>query len=122
VTEQWDVILKTFAYSSTWVLFTATAALAVSSVVPRRIFGLVAMFAFFVISFGAAAVLGELIGPDFLVVSPILDMWTFGSWLFDVRKIVSEVPDAPAMWALAGMFTVLLAVIGLRLRKLEVVA
>lgn len=122
LTDHWDVILHALLYSTIWVVVSSSIALCFSSLSNRRIFALVGMFAFFVMTFGAAGLLGETVDERFFLISPIVCAWTVGAELFGVDAAIPGVSCTGAVVSLASMVVLALGIVALRLRKLEVVA
>lgn len=120
--EQPEVIAQTVAYEILWVLVTSLAVLAMSSLASKKVFALIGMFALFVLTFAMASLLGHEVDARFFAISPILDVWAVGDWLFDVGSEVPQPPLGLAVRALAGCVTLFVLVIAWRLRRLEVVA
>ena len=122
LTEQPEVIAQTVAYECLWVLVTSLAVLAMSSMASKKVFALIGMFALFVLTFAMASLLGTEVDERFFAISPILDVWAIGDWMFDVSSGVPKPPLGLAVKALVGFVTLFVLVIAWRLRRLEVVA
>lgn len=122
LTEEYDVILATLAYSTIWVSFTTIVALCASSLASRKIFAMLGYFAFFFVTFALAGVLqGVQRELSYLAVSPLLSGSRVAAQLFDIGHGVTEI-EAWLAWTVLGVVSgVSLVLIAWRLRRLEVV-
>ena len=121
--EQWDVPLRATANSLVWITIVSSLALCASSLASRKSFALVGIFTVFVLSSAFGEVLSEIQGTSFRVFGMGQNMESIADSIFSGWDEAGG-PVAPATaWKVMGGFTALcLAVVTLRLRKLEVVA
>jgi len=120
VKEEWDVILATLGYALVSVTLLTSIALAVSSLVDRKSFALVGIVGLFAGSELTAQVLADLLDPRFHLVGLGRNVVRLGDWMFSGQLHFDWDPLQSA-WVVSGWVALSLAVIWLRLRRLEVV-
>jgi ABC-type transport system involved in multi-copper enzyme maturation permease subunit len=120
--EEGDVLWKSLAFSSLWIVVTASVVLAASSLVKRKTLALVGVFGFFIINHMLGAVLGE-IDSKYRAISLLVDLERIGNWMFGIRNPWSTPFSVQtAFYVLGGATAFALLIVAGRLKKLEVVA
>ena len=126
LTGEWDVILKTALYSVFWIGIVTLVVLCASSLVKRRAFALIAVFAFFMFpSFLATALVGITKDVRFFALSTLINSRRIGYWLFDIassgpRSMLSY--DLSLAFLETGTVAVLcLVIMAIQIRRMEVV-
>ena len=121
LTEQWDVPLRSVAYSSVWITMVVSIILAASSIAPRKSFALVGIFAVFLVTEAVGNFLGTVQSEEFYLLSLARVIETMSAWIF-LKDLETFPVDPNRAWMVIGAVTVFsLAIVGTRLRRLEVV-
>jgi ABC-type transport system involved in multi-copper enzyme maturation permease subunit len=119
--EEWDVFFRVIAFSALWTVVASSLVLTASSLAARRSFALLGVFAFVMMSVPVAGILGEFVDKRFLSVALMVDLDALARWFFD-RPQDGDVSLGSSWTAVITLLVVCWAVIGWRLRRLEVVA
>lgn len=120
--QEGDVVLWMSLHSLAWITVTSLVALAISSVAPRKIFALLGFFGTFMALHAFAEVAGGLLDDDsYHAISPLQCLTQLGQWALDQPGPYPGIELGLACAALGGFVALSLAVIGWRLRRLEVV-
>ncbi len=118
--EEWDVILATIGYALVSVTLLTSIALAVSCLVDRKSFALVGIVGLFAGSELTAQVLSELIDERFALLGLGRNVVRIGDWMFSGTLHFTWDP-LHSVYVVAAWIAVSLAIVWLRLRKLEAV-
>lgn len=121
--EQGWVIPATLAYGTGWVLVMSVTVLAVSALTRRKVFALAGFFGVLFLPWAAGRVLRRWTGEwDYVMLGPTTSFREIAEWLFEVRW-GRRVADAETPLLVVGVLFLLgLAVLVLRLRRLEAVS
>ena len=120
--DEGDIILDTLLYAGVWITVMSLMVLAVSSLVKRRFFALAGVFAFLFVSNAFALIVARLMNEKRVAaLSLFMDLKRIGDHIFDKPSwLPVDLFDAYAF--VISLSVLALAVIAVRLRKLEVVA
>jgi ABC-type transport system involved in multi-copper enzyme maturation permease subunit len=119
--HEWDVFLRVIAFSALWTVVASSLVLTASSLASRKSFALLGVFAFVMISVPVAGTLNQFVDSRLLAVALLVDLDSLARWFFD-RPQDDGVSVGSAWTAVITMLVVCWALIGWRLRRLEVVA
>jgi ABC-type transport system involved in multi-copper enzyme maturation permease subunit len=119
--DEGEVIVQTILYSLVWIVVTSSVALCVSSLATRRSFALVGFFAVFFVPHAMGRVLGAWEGNTYFAISPLYDLQQAAIEIFQLDVNWPGIPAAVTWSVLGGIVAVSLAIVALRLRRLEVV-
>ncbi len=124
LTDQYETIFLTIAYSCTWIITVSSITLAISSVMPRKTFALIAIIAFFTLSGIISTLLAHVTDqPNWGVLSPFACFNELRHWIFASAKSRGGWSE---VWPFASAVIVFCvgswSLIALRVRRLEVVA
>jgi ABC-type transport system involved in multi-copper enzyme maturation permease subunit len=126
VTEQGSVIVYTIVFALLWTLVVASTVLAISSLMRRRTYALVATFGWFMLTKGIAVLLAALQrDPRWLMLAPLDDLRRIAVWMFDVTGFtrMGYDWDVRASWAvIAALLAACWAILLARVKRMEVVA
>jgi hypothetical protein len=120
--EEWDTIPRALAFALVWTVTIVSLVLLASSLAGRRSFAMIGVFALMLLSEAASGLLGELIDKRFFAVGIVNDLNALCYHIFDKPVSGPDVSQGLA-WMSVGL-TVAFSwlVIGLRIRRMEVVA
>lgn len=123
VKEEGEVLWMTPLYTGLWIVVITSIVLAVSSLVKRKNYALAGVFALFMLNGAAAGILSEALGQNGLRrISLVEDFLRIGEWMYELPTRGRDWSVESAFAVVIGTLLLALAVIALRLRKLEVVA
>ena len=125
LTDEWDVILKTALYAICWIGVVTLVVLCASSLVKRRAFALIGVFAFFMFPMFLATLLdGITSNPKFIALSTLFNSERIGYWLFDIasaRPMFSY--DLWLAFLETGtVVTLCVAIVAFQIRRMEVIS
>lgn len=120
--EEWPTIFKSLALSLIWVATITALVLAVSSLVNRKTHALVGIVGVVALSGGISELLAHLLDePRMRLFSIFENFKIIGNWMFG-RQIRGQVTAEAATWALLALWVGCLAILAVRVRKMEVAA
>lgn len=122
VKEQWDIILKTIAFSAGWIALVTALVLAVSSLVERKTLALAAVFGLVFLTEAVSNVLAQLTqASQYRLLSLFQNTDRVAAWAFD-RRTSADWSPAASMSSLGALFALTLVVLWWRVRRMEEVA
>ncbi len=120
--EQWDVILKTIAFSAAWIAIVTALVLAVSSLVERKTLALAAVFGLVFLTEAVSNVLAKLTHESkYRLLSLFRNTDRLADWTFARQTSYDWAPEA-SLAAVSILFASTLFVLWWRLRRMEEVA
>lgn len=126
VTEHSAVIFQTIAFGCLWTFVVSSTMLAISSLVERKTYALVAAFGFFMVSNGIALLLtGLQHDRRWLMLGPFFNLRRVQVWMFGANNVPGMRLDwdVGGSWAaLAVLVAVSWTILLVRVRRMEVVA
>jgi len=120
--QEWDVFLRVIAFSLLWTIVTCSLVLLASSLASRRSFALLGVFGFVMLSVPVAGLLGDFVDHDFYALALLADLDALAQHVFGKLAPDAKLAAGPAWTAVTAFLLFSWTVIGLRLRRLEVVA
>ncbi|TDJ74587.1 MAG: hypothetical protein E2O39_04740 [Planctomycetota bacterium] len=122
VKDQWDVILKTVAFSAAWIAIITALVLAVSSLVERKTLALAAVFGLVFLTEAVSNVLFQLTHESrYRLLSLFRNTDRLADWAFARKTSYDWAPEA-SLCAVSMLFASTLFVLWWRLRRMEEVA
>jgi ABC-type transport system involved in multi-copper enzyme maturation permease subunit len=122
LTEQWDIILKTIAFSAGWIALVTALVLVVSSLVERKTLALAAAFGLVFLTEAVSNVLAQLTQESsYRLLSLFRNTDRVAAWAFD-RRTSDDWSNAASLYSLSGFFALTLVILWWRVRRMEEVA
>ena len=127
LTDEWDVILKTALYAICWISVVTLVVLCASSLVKRRAFALIGVFAFFMFPMFLAMLLGRITSnPKFFALSTLINSRRIGYWLFDIASSRPHPMLSYDLWLAfletGTVVTLCVAIVAFQIRRMEVIS
>ena len=127
LTDEWEVILKTALYAICWISVVTLVVLCASSLVKRRAFALIGVFAFFMFPMFLAMLLGRITSnPKFFALSTLINSRRIGYWLFDITSSRPHPMLSYDLWLAfletGTVVTFCVAIVAFQIRRMEVIS
>ncbi len=119
--EQGDLLPRTILFASIWTVVVCSITLCASSLAPRRVFALVGIFAFFMLSEGIGQILGQVVAERYLALAPLEDLNVVGKAILRHTGETAHIRPSLGWTALAATVALSLVCITRRIRRWEVV-
>jgi ABC-type transport system involved in multi-copper enzyme maturation permease subunit len=120
--KEWDVFLRVIGFSLVWTVVVSSLVLAASSLASRKSFALLGIFGFVMLSVPFAGILGQFVDRRLFSLALLIDLDALAQAIFGRPTEIEGVTAANAWGFVAALTAGCWAVIGWRVRRLEVVA
>lgn len=120
--EEWDAVLAAIGLTMIWSATVAIVVLTISSLVKRKTHALVGIVGLIVLTAGTGNGLRELMRDQrFTLLDLFANFSRLGDWMLR-GEVDPDMGIAPTLYVLAALWVACLAILGSRLRRMEVVA